>query len=72
MEHLIKSLKAADKKNFSYRIFENMPGGHSFDRMDYREARKIRLEIYNFLNAELKPSKPFKNIRDLDRAGYRF
>ncbi|HNY56959.1 MAG TPA: prolyl oligopeptidase family serine peptidase [Bacteroidales bacterium] len=72
VEHLIKSLKAADKKNFSYRIFENMPGGHSFDRMDYREARKIRLEIYNFLNAELKPSKPFKNIRDLDRAGYRF
>jgi len=72
VEHLIKSLKAADKKNFSYRIFENMPGGHSFDRMDYREARKIRLEIYNFLNAELKPSKPFKNIRDLDRAGYLF
>lgn len=72
VEHLIKSLKAADKKNFSYRIFENMPGGHSFDRMDYREARKIRLDIYNFLNAELKPPKPFKNIRDLDRAGYRF
>ena len=72
VEHLIKSLKAAGKQNFSYKIFENMPGGHSFDRMDYREARKIRLDIYNFLNAELKPPKPFKNIRDLDRAGYRF
>ena len=72
VEHLIKSLKAAGKQNFSYKVFENMPGGHSFDRMDYREARKIRLDIYNFLNAELKPPKPFKNIRDLDRAGYRF
>ncbi len=72
VEHLIKSLKAAGKQNFSYRIFENMPGGHSFDRMDYREARKIRLDIYNFLNAELKPPKPFRSIHDLDRAGYRF
>ena len=72
VEHLIKSLKAAGKQNFSYKIFENMPGGHSFDRMDHREARKIRLDIYNFLNAELKPPKPFRSIRDLDRAGYRF
>lgn len=72
VEHLIKSLKATGKQNFSYKIFENMPGGHSFDRMDYRDARKIRLDIYNFLNAQLKPPKPFKSIRDLDRAGYRF
>jgi dipeptidyl aminopeptidase/acylaminoacyl peptidase len=72
VEHLIKSLKAEGKQNFRYRIFEEMPGGHSFDRMDYKEARKIRLDIYNFLNTELKPPKPFKNIRDLEIAGYRF
>lgn len=72
VEHLIKSLKAAGKQNFKYKIFEEMPGGHSFDRMDYREARKIRLEIYNFLNGELKPPKPFKNLRDLESAAYRF
>jgi dipeptidyl aminopeptidase/acylaminoacyl peptidase len=72
VEHLIKSLKAAGKQNFRYKIFDDMPGGHSFDRMDYREARKIRLEIYDFLNSELKPPRPFRTIRDLDRAGYRF
>jgi dipeptidyl aminopeptidase/acylaminoacyl peptidase len=72
VEHLIKSLKAAGKENFSYKIFENMPGGHSFDRMDYKEARKIRLDIYNFLNAQLKPPRPFRNINDLNRAAYRY
>lgn len=72
VEHLIKSLKAAGKQNFRYRIFENMPGGHSFDRMDYRDARKIRLDIYNFLNSELKPPKPFKSQREMERAAYRF
>jgi dipeptidyl aminopeptidase/acylaminoacyl peptidase len=72
VEHLIKSLKAAGKQNFRYKIFEDMPGGHSFDRMDYREARRIRLDIYEFLNSELKPPKPFKNIRDLEQAAYRY
>lgn len=72
VEHLIKSLKAEGKQNFKYRIFDEMPGGHSFDRMDYKEARKIRLDIYNFLDSELNPPKPFKNIRELEKAAYRF
>lgn len=72
VEHLIKSLKAAGKQNFQYKIFEDMPGGHSFDRMDYKEARRIRLDIYSFLNSQLTPPRPFKNIRDLEKAAYRF
>lgn len=72
VEHLIKSLKAAGKQNFQYKIFDKMPGGHSFDRMDYKEARRIRLDIYNFLNAQLKPPRPFRNISDLNRAAYRY
>lgn len=72
VEHLIKSLKAAGKENFKYKIFEAMPGGHSFDRMDYKEARRIRLDIYNFLNGYLKPARPFKNINELEKAAYRF
>jgi len=72
VEHLIKSLKAAGKQNFQYKIFEDMPGGHSFDRMDYKEARRIRLDIYNFLNGQLTPPRPFKSIRDLEKAAYRF
>lgn len=72
VEHLIKSLKAEGKKNFTYEIFENMPGGHSFDRMDYKEAREIRLRIYNHLNRYLNPPAPFKTVRDLELAGYGF
>jgi len=72
VEHLIKSLKADDKKNFEYEIFNNMPGGHSFDRMDYMEAKEIRMKIYNHLNKYLTPPKPFKSVKDLQKAGYGF
>jgi dipeptidyl aminopeptidase/acylaminoacyl peptidase len=72
VEHLIKSLKAEGKKNFSYEIFQNMPGGHSFDRMDYMEAKEIRLKIYNHLNKYLTPPKPFKSVKELQKAGYGF
>ncbi|MCU0473152.1 MAG: prolyl oligopeptidase family serine peptidase [Bacteroidales bacterium] len=72
VEHLIKSLKAEGKNNFSYEIFENMPGGHSFDRMDYMEAKEIRMKIYNHLNKYLNPPKPFKSVKDLQKAGYGF
>ncbi|MBN2665792.1 MAG: S9 family peptidase [Bacteroidales bacterium] len=72
VEHLIKSLKADGKKNFSYEIFNDLPGGHSFDRMDYREAREIRMKIYNHLNLYLKPPKPFRSVSDLKRAAYGF
>jgi len=70
VEHLIKSLKAEGKSNFSYEIFENMPGGHSFDRMDYMAAKEIRMKIYNHLNKYLAPPKPFRSVKDLQKAGY--
>jgi dipeptidyl aminopeptidase/acylaminoacyl peptidase len=72
VEHLIDALKANGKKNFEYEIFNNMPGGHSFDRMDYMEAKETRLKIYNFLNKYLTPPKPFKSVKDLQKAGYWF
>ncbi len=72
VEHLIKSLKAEGKSNFEYEIFNNMPGGHLFDRMDYLEAKEIRLKIYNHLNKYLNPPKPFKSLKDLQKAGYGF
>ncbi len=72
VEHLIKSLKAADKKNFTYEIFEDLPGGHVFDRMDTKQAREIRMKIYNHLNKYLNPQSPFKSLKDLQKAGYRF
>jgi dipeptidyl aminopeptidase/acylaminoacyl peptidase len=70
VEHLIKSLKAAGK-TFDYKIFQRAPGGHSFDRMDTRLAKKVRFKIYRFLAGYLKPPHPFKSIKALVQAGYR-
>ncbi len=71
VEHLIKSLKA-EGKPFEYKIFENVPGGHSFDRMDTKEGKEIRLKIHFHLAKYLKPEKPFKSLNDLQKAAYRF
>ena len=70
VEHLIKSLKAAGK-DFEYTIYQDKPGGHSFDRLDTWEAKTIRLKIYRFLEQYLVPPNPFKNVQELHRAGYR-
>ena len=70
VEHLIETLKAAGKK-FEYEIFKDIPGGHSFDRIDTRKARETRLKIYKFLAGYLKPPHPFDSVDDLEKAGYR-
>ncbi|MEE8583480.1 MAG: alpha/beta fold hydrolase [Acidobacteriota bacterium] len=70
VEHLIKSLKAAEK-DFEYEIFEDQPGGHAFDRIDTKAARQARLRIYQFLAGRLNPSKPFSSVEEVSLAGYR-
>ena len=70
VEHLIQALKAEGKK-FEYEIFKDAPGGHSFDRIDTRMAKGIRLKIYKFLAGYLNPPNPFKSIDDLAKAGYK-
>ncbi len=57
VEHLIKSLKA-EGKEFEYKIYDNAPGGHVFDRIDTTEAREIRQKAYDFLASYLNP--PYK------------
>jgi dipeptidyl aminopeptidase/acylaminoacyl peptidase len=57
VEHLIKSLKAAGKK-FEYKIYDNAPGGHSFNRIDTKLAKESRAEIYRFLAGYLNPPAP--------------
>lgn len=71
VEHLIKSLKA-EGKPFEYEIFEALPGGHSFDRMDTKRAKEIRLKIHKHLAKNLKPEKPFSTLKELQKAAYRF
>ena len=70
VEHLIEALKAAGKK-FEYEIFKEIPGGHSFDRIDTKKAKEIRLKIYKFLGTYLKPPHPFTSLEDLEKAGYK-
>lgn len=70
VESLIRALKAEGKK-FEYEIFKDLPGGHSFDRMDTKTAKEIRLKIYKFLEKYLQPPKPFKSIDDINKAAYR-
>ncbi len=53
VEHLIQALKA-EGKEFEYRIYEDAPGGHSFNRMDSSLARASRREVYAFLAKHLK------------------
>ena len=53
VEHLIDSLKALGKK-FEYRIYDNAPGGHYFNRIDTPLARESRKDILVFLAKYLK------------------
>ena len=71
VEHLIKSLKA-DNKKFEYEIYENVPGGHSFDRMDTRISKEIRIKVYKHMNQYLKPENPINTLQDIQKAGYKF
>ena len=56
VEHLIDSLKAAGKK-FEYKIYEDAPGGHRFNRTDTKLAQESRREVYAFLANHLHPGK---------------
>jgi dipeptidyl aminopeptidase/acylaminoacyl peptidase len=59
VEHLIKALKAADRK-FEHKIYKNAPGGHSFNRLDTKLAKESRAEVYRFLAKYLNPPNPMK------------
>lgn len=54
VQHLVDALKANGKK-FEYKIYDNAPGGHSFNRLDTPLARESRQEVYRFLAQYLKP-----------------
>jgi dipeptidyl aminopeptidase/acylaminoacyl peptidase len=70
VEYLIKSLKAEGKK-FEYEIFKDQPGDHSFERMDIKTAREIRIKIYKFLDKYLTPPVKIDSLKDIEKAAYR-
>ena len=59
VEHLIKALKAAEKK-FEHKIYQNAPGGHAFNRIDTKLAKESRTEAYRFLAKYLNPPNAIK------------
>ena len=58
-------------KTFEYEVFEDLPGGHSFDRLDNKKARELRVRIYKFLAKELSPPNPIKSVEDINKAAYK-
>jgi dipeptidyl aminopeptidase/acylaminoacyl peptidase len=71
VEHLIQALKA-EGKTFEYKIYQDAPGGHSFNRMDTKLAKESRLEVYAFLDKYLNPPRKLKTLNDLNKAAYKY
>ena len=69
VETLIRALKAEGKK-FEYEIYKDVPGGHSFDRIDPKQSREIRLKIWTFIAKYLNPPTPLKTLKDMEKAAY--
>ena len=53
VRHLVAELKSSGVK-FEYKMYEDAPGGHYFNRLDTPLARQSREEIYRFLDTNLK------------------
>jgi len=55
VERVIQGLKLSGKTGFEYKIYQDAPGGHAFNRLDTKLARESRAEIWAFLAEVLKP-----------------
>ncbi len=60
VQRLIQALQANGKTGFEYKIYEDVPGGHSFNRLDTPVAKESRREIWRFLAPILRPSRPIR------------
>ena len=61
---LVEALKKAGKK-FEFKMYDNLPGDHSFERLYTRQARDARVDVYQFLAQYLKPANPFNSSAQL-------
>jgi len=60
VERLIQALQAEGKTGFEYKIYEDVPGGHGFNRLDTQVAKESRREIWRFLAPILRPARPMR------------
>ncbi|MFO7893946.1 MAG: prolyl oligopeptidase family serine peptidase [Longimicrobiales bacterium] len=56
VQHLVEAL-TFHGKDFEYEFYD-LPGGHSFDRLDTPSAWNVRSQIYDFLARYLDPPNP--------------
>jgi len=68
---MIDSLKAHNRV-FEYKVFEDFPGGHAFDRIDNGGSTEIRFNIHKYLERYLNPPKPFKTHKEMRKAAYNY
>jgi len=57
VQRMAAALKA-EGKQFEYKVYQNAPGGHHFNRIDTKLAKESRQEIWNFLRKYLQPETP--------------
>jgi dipeptidyl aminopeptidase/acylaminoacyl peptidase len=57
VERLIQALKAEGTSGYEFKIYQDAPGGHGFNRMDTRLAKESRAEIWRFLSPHLRPER---------------
>lgn len=57
VERLVQALEANGKTGWEYRVYEDAPGGHAFNRLDTPLAKESRREIWNFLARHLDPER---------------
>ena len=60
VEPLIQALRAGGKRGFEFEIYQDAPGGHSFNRLDTRLAEESLREIWSFLAPILRPARPIR------------
>ncbi len=58
VERLLQALKAEGKQGYESKIYQDAPGGHSFNRLDSKLARESRREIWTFLAKHISPERP--------------
>jgi Dipeptidyl aminopeptidases/acylaminoacyl-peptidases len=68
---MIDSLKAHNRV-FEYKVFEDFPGGHAFDRIDNGGSTEIRFNIHKYLERYLSPPNPFKTHKEMRKAAYNY
>ena len=49
---------ALEARGFEYKIYQDAPGSHGFNRLDTQLARESRREIYRFFARHLRPARP--------------